>query len=150
MVLLEGVVEFKAQITVLGRVRRVDEQPTGQPKVRHHCRQHEEGRDGTTVSGPEEVQERVEDVARSRNEHEDSHPAGEDAPQNDGGTKNTEKDTREDCGLVLRKDDQRVESSSYFDWQARPGIILGRHSPATRQINEKTENEHTRKKTYSG
>jgi hypothetical protein len=94
---VEGVLECDGQVTVLGWVRCVNKQPSCQPEVGDKGRHHEEGCDGTTVSRPEKVQAGVDDVAWPRNEHDVSHPAGEDTPQDDGETEQSEEDTGKDC-----------------------------------------------------
>ncbi|VEU44220.1 unnamed protein product [Pseudo-nitzschia multistriata] len=84
------------KIAVLGRVRCVDQQPSGKPEVGGKGREQQQPRDDTIVTGEEEVQARVDSVSDSSEAHGVTHVTREDTPQDDGESKEEHVDTAED------------------------------------------------------
>lgn len=86
----------REELSVLGRVRYIDQQPSAQPELGDKHGKREKKSHVTVVSGPDNIQKRVEDKKRSGNGDGVSQPAGEDTPQDNGQTEEEEVDTRKD------------------------------------------------------
>ena len=84
------------KLTVLGRVRRVDQQPSRQPEGRGTDGDAEDKAELSIVSGPEQVEGGVDNETRSGNEEEVSHVSGEDTPHDDGESKESKVNSSKD------------------------------------------------------
>jgi len=88
-------------VTVLGRVRSVDQQPSGEPEVGDEGRHQQQPGDDSVVSRPEEVQAGVDSVADSSKAHGVSHVARENSPQDNGESEKEHVNTSEDLLHVV-------------------------------------------------
>jgi hypothetical protein len=86
----------RPEVAVLRGVRCVNQQPPSKPEMGDEGGDHEQGGDSTVVPRPEQEEARIQDVARSSNEHDVSHPTGEDTPEDDSESEQTEEDTGQD------------------------------------------------------
>jgi hypothetical protein len=84
------------ELSVLGRVRNIDQQPSAQPEFSDEHRKLQQKADIAIISGPDDVKKGVGDQARTSDKHDVSHPAGEDTPKDNGQTQKEEVDSRED------------------------------------------------------
>jgi len=89
--------ERREKVSVLGRVRCVDQQPSGEPEVGDEGGNQQSPGDKTIVSREEEVQARVHDVTDTGNPHGVTQVAREDTPHADGDTKHEHVNTAKDC-----------------------------------------------------
>ena len=92
------------EISVLGRVGGVDQQPSGEPKVGDEGGHQQQPGNNSIVTGPEEEQARVDSVSESGEAHGESHVAREHTPQDNGETEEEHEDTSENFRVITRRD----------------------------------------------
>lgn len=77
-------------------MRHVDQQPSAHPEFGDEHGKIQQQAEVTIISGPDDVEERVDDHAWTGNKDDVSHPTGEDTPQHDGQTQHEHVNSRED------------------------------------------------------
>lgn len=99
----------REKVSVLGRVGRVDQQPSGEPEVDGKGGQQQGPGDEAVVSREEEVQAGVDNVTNSGNPHGHTKVAREDSPQADGSSEQDHEHTSKDLLEVesVLVDDQK-------------------------------------------
>lgn len=75
--------ERRKEVSVLGRVRSVDQQPSGEPEVGDEGREQQEPGDKSVISREEHEQAGVDDVTDSGNPHGHAEVTREDSPHAD-------------------------------------------------------------------
>ena len=89
--------ERREEVSVLGRVRSVDQQPSSEPEVGEESREQQQPRDNSTVSREEKEQAGVDNVTNSSGPHRHSEVAREDSPHADASSKHDHVHASEDC-----------------------------------------------------
>ena len=92
-----GSSERRKEVSVLGRVGSVDQQPSGEPEVGDEAREQQEPGDKSVISREEHEQAGVNDVTDSGNPHGNSKVTREDSPHADASSEQEHVHASENC-----------------------------------------------------